>query len=254
VHSALRASAELILPWKVFVRIRAIRSRHHQIKYLNSIGVLEATERYIEQYGTIVRYGPFAGMVYPLEAALNRHVIPKLLGTYEMELHRILEKVAPRKYETIINIGAAEGYYAIGLARMLGTPVLAYEPEPKEAAYCQENARINRVPVEIRRFFTRNDIPAYSGKKVLVVCDCEGFEGQLFTRDTVELTSTWDMLIELHGSCATQLPQLPWSQEIAIIKSEPRVGRYPELGTPAASHKMLDEHRGERTTWLVLLN
>ena len=108
MHSALRASAELVLPWKVFVSIRAIRSRHHQIRSLDSVGVLEGTKRYIEQYGTIVRYGPFAGMVYPLQAALNRHVIPKLLGTYEMELHRILDKIALRKYETFINIGAAE--------------------------------------------------------------------------------------------------------------------------------------------------
>jgi len=54
-------------------------------------GLLDVATRYIERNGSTVKYGPFAGTIYPLEAALSRHSIPKLLGTYEQELHNIIK-------------------------------------------------------------------------------------------------------------------------------------------------------------------
>src|SRR5277367_5483480 len=132
MSALLRPFAEAVLPAQWFGRIQAIRSRKHQVRLLKQLGVLETAKRYLEKNGPVVRNGPFSGMIYPREAALNRHSIPKLLGTYEMELHPVLDLVAKRHYDCVIDIGSAEGYYAVGLARLLMVPVYAYDPEPVE--------------------------------------------------------------------------------------------------------------------------
>src|SRR5437660_11467263 len=62
-----------------------------------------------------VRQGPFAGMRY-IDRAIGSAYLPKLLGTYECELAAIIEEVCARGPRLIIDLGAAEGYYAVGLA------------------------------------------------------------------------------------------------------------------------------------------
>lgn len=62
-----------------------------------------------------VFWGPFTGMIY-VGSSVGSEYCPKLLGTYESELHLIIEELCQKLFNTIINVGAAEGYYAIGMA------------------------------------------------------------------------------------------------------------------------------------------
>jgi hypothetical protein len=48
--------------------------------------------------------------------AVGSALIPKLLGCYEAELHGVIACALNTTYDTIIDIGCAEGYYAVGLA------------------------------------------------------------------------------------------------------------------------------------------
>jgi hypothetical protein len=50
--------------------------------------LLAASARYIERNGTLVKCGLFVGLIYPVKAVTSRHAVPKLLGTYEQELHQ----------------------------------------------------------------------------------------------------------------------------------------------------------------------
>src|SRR5262245_56331762 len=59
-----------------------------------------------------VRHGFFKGMQYPRNRSISSALFPKLLGTYERELHPVLERICKEPYEGIVNIGCAEGYYA----------------------------------------------------------------------------------------------------------------------------------------------
>ena len=57
-------------------------------------------------------------------------VLPKLIGTYEDELNLIWDKIKAKKYDKFIDVGAAEGYYAIGLGKFIfqdNVPVVAFE-------------------------------------------------------------------------------------------------------------------------------
>jgi hypothetical protein len=222
----LKGSAKKFLPTPLFQRIQATRSRRHQLHFLTSNGLLDQVKRYIEINGTVVQSGPFAGLVYPLDAALNRCSIPKLLGTYEMELHSFLNVAANRKYDCVIDIGSAEGYYAAGLARMLQVPVYAYDPSPDEKAYSALIAEHNGVSklVTMAALFTVDEMQKFSNRRALVVCDCEGFEEILFRPDTLELTRNWDLIIELHGTADAILPALNWPHSLTVIPIEQRTG------------------------------
>ncbi|MFZ5437970.1 MAG: hypothetical protein ACOZAK_02865 [Patescibacteria group bacterium] len=57
----------------------------------------------------IVKNGPFKGMQYTEPKSIGSEFFPKLLGSYEKELHSLIKKICSTKYEQIINIGSAEG-------------------------------------------------------------------------------------------------------------------------------------------------
>jgi 2-polyprenyl-3-methyl-5-hydroxy-6-metoxy-1,4-benzoquinol methylase len=233
-------------------RIRAIRSRRMQLRLFKKEGLLEAAARYIERNGLTVRHGPFAGTIYPREAALSRHSIPKLLGTYEQELHEVLDEISRRTYDLVIDIGSAEGYYAVGLARLLKTRVLAYDPEPVERKLCAKAARLNGVEtrVELKDLFRPSDIRQFSGRRVLCICDCEGFEAEIFTPQTIRDAARWDLLIELHGSAEAKLMSLEWPQKTKVISTAPHVGTFPEIEGLGDPDKLISDYRGGRQRWL----
>jgi hypothetical protein len=52
-----------------------------------------------------VKHGPFKGMVYPEKMSVGSTLCPKLLGSYERELHPVIEKIRLNKYSEIVDIG-----------------------------------------------------------------------------------------------------------------------------------------------------
>jgi protein-L-isoaspartate O-methyltransferase len=114
----VKSVMKCLLPEKAFQSFFAVRSRKWQLNSFKVSGALLQVERYIEEHGTVVQSGPFAGMIFPLKSAMNRWVIPKLTGSYESEIHFFLEALTKRNYDFILDIGSAEGYYACGLARL----------------------------------------------------------------------------------------------------------------------------------------
>src|SRR6185437_13753235 len=60
--------------------------------------------------------GPFKGLKFVGQSNIGV-IIPKWVGSYESQLHPIIESVVSAgDYQTIIDVGAAEGYYSVGLA------------------------------------------------------------------------------------------------------------------------------------------
>src|SRR5215208_3855790 len=59
--------------------------------------------------------GIFAGMRY-VRDAVGGQLYPKLLGTYELELVPVIQALNRKRVARIVDVGAAEGYYAVGLA------------------------------------------------------------------------------------------------------------------------------------------
>lgn len=152
----------------------------------------------------IVRHGPFKGMKYIESSSLWNVYLPKLLGSYEREIHPAIAKICKTKYSQILDIGCAEGYYAIGFA--LNIPkakIFAYDTQKEAREKCEKMVCLNKVEdkVEIRSTFTPNELKDFPfAKKSLVMCDCEGCEKILFTRKTLKNLKKTDLLIELHDN------------------------------------------------------
>lgn len=149
-----------------------------------------------------VKHGPFQGMKYPESSSFGSTLLPKLLGSYEKELHPLIEEICQTEYSQIIDIGCAEGYYAVGLALRIPTAkIFAYDIEPYAQELCKNMALKNGVGnrVEIGDFFTEETIRNFSfNGKSLVFCDCEGYEKELFNQDSIPFLTSCDLLIELH--------------------------------------------------------
>lgn len=149
-----------------------------------------------------VRHGVFRGMKYPVGKSVGSVLVPKLLGSYERELHPLLERLRTRDYSEIVDIGCAEGFYAVGLARMFpNAKVFAYDTNPEAIRLCRLMAQKNEVK---DRLVTGAfcDAGVLQGlpltRRALILCDCEGYEKHLFTPETVRRLAAHDVLIEVH--------------------------------------------------------
>jgi hypothetical protein len=92
-------------------------------KYLRTYKVHKKIRRMESFFGKqpIISGGPFKGMkfYFPddrdsiIKQLINSAIIAKLVGTFEEPIHDWISQVVGRQYKRIINVGSAEGYYAI---------------------------------------------------------------------------------------------------------------------------------------------
>jgi len=117
----------------------------------------------IEQEGTKVLQGPLAGMEFIERSAEGCH-IAKLLGCYEQPLQPYIHEALSGHYTKIINIGCAEGYYAVGFARAVpGLISLAFDTDVNAQNSCKQLAEKNGVSdrVTICGLFSPDDFAKY---------------------------------------------------------------------------------------------
>ena len=154
----------------------------------------------IEQEGTKVLHGPLAGMEFVERSAEGCH-IAKLLGCYEQPLQPYISAAIEKGYSTILNIGCAEGYYAVGLARaMPNTRSLAFDTDPKAQVACRELAAKNGVSdrVKVDGLFSPADFASYDQASILVFCDIEGAELELLDPEIAPALKSMDLIVESH--------------------------------------------------------
>lgn len=151
----------------------------------------------------VVRHGPFQGMQYPEKCSVGSALFPKLLGSYEAELHHIVDACINKAYANVIDIGCAEGYYAVGMAiKIPDANIYAYDINPHALNLTSTMFAINNV--DQSRFFTGGACDEQTimslplDKKSLIISDCEGYEKYLFTSKSVDFLSNHDLLIEVH--------------------------------------------------------
>ncbi|HEX8180630.1 MAG TPA: methyltransferase [Pyrinomonadaceae bacterium] len=192
----------------------------------------------VKRYGLVVQAGPFAGMSYVRQAVCST-LAPKLLGSYEQELHGVLTEILATDYTTIIDVGCAEGYYAVGLAlRLPQARVHAFDIEARARALCNTMAQANNVAgqVVIEEECTLARLQALTEKgRTLIVCDCEGCEFQLLQPELVPGLLTSDLLVELHDMIDPRITpaitaRFAATHDITLLDSTDRdPGAYPAL-------------------------
>ena len=218
----------------------------------------------LQQNGAVILEGPFRGMDFLSHSAEGCH-IAKLLGCYEQPLFDHIEQAIARNYATILNIGCAEGYYAVGMARrMPGARVHAFDTNEKARQICSELAAKNGVTaqVTIGALFTPQDFAAHANKKLLVLCDIEGAEKDLLGSAALPWLADADLIVESHECLIPGVTQLLMERfaethEIRLIEDNGQR----QLANPPAWFRTLAhldqllatwEWRSGPTPWLVM--
>ena len=112
----------------------------------------------------------------------------------------MIEEIVAADYPLVVDIGSAEGYYAVGLARrMAGARVLARDASATAQAACRSLAIENGVAarVEVGGLFSHADFEALQGRRV-VICDIEGAEVELLDPSLAPSLAQTDILVECH--------------------------------------------------------
>jgi hypothetical protein len=132
---------------------------------------------------------------------------PKLLGIYERELHEIVEEAVAADFTKIVDVGAAEGYYAVGLAlRLPKAKVWAFETDERARSLIRLIAERNNVSdrVHATGLCRTEDLAAIiqGNEKTLVVCDVEGAEATLLNPQLIPGLRDSCLIVEVHTKTA----------------------------------------------------
>lgn len=147
--------------------------------------------------------GPFQGLKYPSLDITEATLVPKIVGSYESQLHTILQRIFDTPYSDIIDVGCAEGYYAVGFAsRMPNTTIHCFDVNESDLNFCRRMAKHNNLNNLIyNNLCTQATLINFNFKgRGLIFSDCEGFELELFTEEVVGKLTNVDVLVELHDN------------------------------------------------------
>ncbi len=151
--------------------------------------------------GNKVLGGPFKGMLLGSEALAVAAETPLMLGSYEHELHPVIESIIAGGYKRILNIGSSIGYYAVGLARRMPDAIIeAFDIDETARKNCARFVAVNDMggQVLISGEFRGDDFARYTGAKTLALVDIEGEEINLLDPERYPALRQIDVVVELH--------------------------------------------------------
>ncbi|MBK8026601.1 MAG: hypothetical protein IPK19_35740 [Chloroflexi bacterium] len=208
--------------------------------------------------------GPFAGMHYVRIPAAHA-LIPKLLGSFEQEIHPFVERAVASNMEIILNVGSAEGYYAVGMAlRLPKSQVYAYDIDDRARDLCAGLVAANGVAdrVHVRGLCDVAELNARlrPDQKTLIVVDCEGCESDILDPEAAPGLRTATILVEIHDFGSTQhgltiRQRFAATHDLSVLSAVPAdEDRHPELSFISREHRLtlLTERKGPQD-WYYLV-
>ena len=149
----------------------------------------------------IVVSGPFEGMRIDID---DNTLEMFLLGTLELEIHPAFAELSAFRFDQIINIGATEGYYAVGMAlKWPQATVYAFENQedywrPKILKLASDNLVADRVHIQGHCSSSELVDLLKPDKSTLLMLDVEGDEIKLLDLLLVNGLLRATILVELH--------------------------------------------------------
>jgi hypothetical protein len=177
------------------------------------------------RHHAIVASGPFKGARTTLSATM--HDWNKLMGVYEFYLHDVLEDAIASNPPLCIDVGAAEGYYTLGLAhRLPQARHLAYEMLDETRQKLDLSAASVNAAIETRRECTIESLKAdvLGSDRGFLLMDCEGCEDSLLNQELLAPLAGWHVLLEVHdyhapGAGEKIFQLFSASHEISVVYS-----------------------------------
>jgi hypothetical protein len=145
--------------------------------------------------------GPFKALKYPSIDITEATLVPKIIGSYEAQLHPVIHQIINTPYTDVLDIGCAEGYYAVGFAScMPDTIIHCFDINEKDLNFCRTMAKVNNLDnLTYNTECNPATLTSFNFKgHSLIFCDCEGYELELFSTEVIDKLRNVDVLVELH--------------------------------------------------------
>ena len=183
-------------------------------------------------YNNTVQQGPFKGMIINEDQFWGQgDRSSKILGLYEKEIQDLIVSIQKDKnYSTFVDIGGADGFFAIGsLVNNLFEKCEVFEISKKGRISIQKNSKQNNVYDSIKihdKASKRSLIKIDNINNSLILCDIEGGEYELFDEKLINEIHPSDIIIEIHKDKENTLvnfeKRFTKSYSLTKITQEPR--------------------------------
>lgn len=236
------------------LELLSARSQRLIMRIERDTGTLSSSQCFVETYGRQVLRGPFKGLVYPERTAAERNLVHRLVGSYESEMYPWIEEIVEHDYDMILDVGTADGFYAIGFAmRMPATQVVGFDTDRWARIATQNLALENRVDnVQVKSMCTTAWIRDHVKPNSLIFSDCEGYEMTLFDPEAAPILTECDMVIELHeraepGVESTIRSRFSNTHDVRVVtyvEHDPTLFHELEIVDPEKRAAVISEGRG----------
>ena len=260
----IRTLLKALLPKTIFRFVSSVW-RKTGAGFFDVQGIVERyTADFIAHNPKIVQAGPFVGMNY-VDSAVGSNYIHKLIGSYEAVLHPVIKSLQNSDFNTVLDIGSAEGYYLIGLGRMFPQAhLIGFELEDVGRSLTKEMYQKNNLynQLDLQEEATASNIGQFITSQTLLICDCEGAELDILDIEKCPaLSIVKSAIIELHddfrpGIKQTLTNRFSKTHTISIIKfqmAEP--DEYPYLARikdKSQQYELLRERGIQDQEWMIL--
>ena len=153
-----------------------------------------------------INYGPFAGLKLTKETWWGESDLGnQCLGLYEKEILNLLTDFDEDQFSAFIDIGAADGYYAIGMLKSAKVKKsICFEQSEKGRMAIQENWKRNGFPGSLEIFGEANletihRLQEADISNAFVLIDIEGYEFNLLQPEVLQKFKSCVLVIEIHN-------------------------------------------------------
>ena len=158
----------------------------------------------ILEHGHQVAYGTFKGMKLSKNTYWSKNdIITHILGVYEKHVLKKIIEFSKKGNYPFIDIGAADGYFAIGMAfSETFKKIYAFEIDEEGRRSLNRNIENNlckdKVVVDIEANFETLKEIVDKNKSAVILIDIEGSEFDLLDDNLLQLLSNCYIVCELH--------------------------------------------------------
>jgi hypothetical protein len=188
---------------------RAVKTLRRHLNFRRVVGLYRRrlSQNIFTLCGGIIQHGPFAGMRWldnPRWGRSEQGVM--MLGLYEQEVAKNLVE-APDHFRVFVDVGAADGYYAVGLLHNGKVDrSIAFETIPEGRAAITRLAAANGVADKITILGTASDrfVDTLRDQKVvsretMFLFDIEGAEFKVMTDELFVFLKNSLIVVETHA-------------------------------------------------------